>query len=193
MATKGTTPKNFLDMQKMGWESNKGRKASDETKVKMSLSHKGILLGKKLSIEHRKKLSDARKAFYANGGIHPKGMKGRTSWNKGHSSPMSQKTYAKRLFHARQRKVNRRTNGGVHTLEQWQELKKKYNYMCLCCKMQEPFIKLTEDHVIPIKCGGTNDISNIQPLCQSCNSVKWTKIIDYRKTESFLSDLSSNQ
>lgn len=34
-------------------------------------------LKKQFSAEHRQKLSDARKRFYANGGVHPRGMKGK--------------------------------------------------------------------------------------------------------------------
>lgn len=69
---------------------------------------------------------------------------------------------------------------GSHTSEEFEEMKKFYNYMCLCCKKFEPEIKLGEDHIIPLSKSGTNYIENIQPLCGSCNSIKNVKIIDFK-------------
>lgn len=78
------------------------------------------------------------------------------------------------------RRAKKKGNGGTHTLKEWNALKERYDYTCLCCKRQEPEIKLTEDHITPLSKGGVNSIDNIQPLCLSCNCSKNDKIIDYR-------------
>lgn len=76
-----------------------------------------------------------------------------------------------------ERKARLQHNGGSHTKREWHDLCKKYGYLCLCCGERKT---LTEDHVIPIYLGGTDDISNIQPLCMKCNMKKHTDIVDYR-------------
>ena len=76
--------------------------------------------------------------------------------------------------------ARKRGNGGKFTAEEWQELKKKYNYTCLRCRRKEPDISLSIDHVIPISKGGHNSIENIQPLCLPCNVSKHIKSTDYR-------------
>lgn len=75
------------------------------------------------------------------------------------------------------RRARKLGNGGSYTAEEWQALCAFYDYRCLCCKEQKP---LTVDHVIPISKGGSSDISNLQPLCRSCNSSKHDNTIDYR-------------
>ena len=66
---------------------------------------------------------------------------------------------------------------GNFTAGEWKELCEKYGQVCLCCGKRE---RLTPDHVIPLARGGSNWITNIQPLCRSCNASKGTKTIDYR-------------
>lgn len=77
-------------------------------------------------------------------------------------------------------------NGGTITKQEWSWLKEFYDYTCLCCGKREPEIKLTLDHVLPLTMGGKNVIENAQPLCQSCNSSKHNKYIDYRKERMLL-------
>lgn len=96
----------------------------------------------------------------------------------------------------RRRKIKKLKLGGFHTFQEWFDLKEKYHFICPACKKKEPFKnqyfkELTEDHIVPIDewenwiklhpeidylC---DDIENIQPLCHSCNSIKYTKIIKY--------------
>ncbi len=68
---------------------------------------------------------------------------------------------------------------GSHTSEEWEILLAQYNWTCPSCKRAEPEIKLTEDHIIPVSKGGSNNIENIQPLCPTCNGKKHTQIIKY--------------
>jgi 5-methylcytosine-specific restriction endonuclease McrA len=46
---------------------------------------------------------------------------------------------------------------------------------------------LEADHVVPLTKGGSDSISNIQPLCGSCNRKKFVTIIDYRLSTNILS------
>jgi 5-methylcytosine-specific restriction endonuclease McrA len=123
----------------------------------------------------------------------------RRNANIEHSRAMGRKSYAtnreKRIaymhayFKARpglqSAKVRARRNlkyqaEGSHTETEWKALKARYNYTCLCCGRREPDITLTRDHVISNTQGGSDWITNIQPLCHSCNSSKNNKRIDYR-------------
>lgn len=88
--------------------------------------------------------------------------------------------YENTLILNKRRRARKFKNGGSHNLEEWNNLKKQYNYTCPCCKKQEPEIKLTEDHIIPLSKGGSDYIENIQPLCGHCNCKKQREIIKYK-------------
>jgi 5-methylcytosine-specific restriction enzyme A len=46
------------------------------------------------------------------------------------------------------------------------------NYRCQSCGKPENCTQLSIDHIIPLALGGSNDISNLQTLCLSCNRRK---------------------
>ena len=66
---------------------------------------------------------------------------------------------------------------GDFTAEDFQRLVDYLGGFCLSCGSYD---KLTPDHIIPLSRGGSNCISNIQPLCRSCNCSKGASIVDYR-------------
>ena len=78
----------------------------------------------------------------------------------------------------RRRRARKLGADGNHTFAEFLTLCRTVGFRCLACGEKKP---LTEDHIIPLLLGGSDDISNIQPLCQSCNSSKGTKTTDYRR------------
>lgn len=81
------------------------------------------------------------------------------------------------LAHVHRRRARIKGTNTSFTPTEWRALCDQYGNRCLCCGEAKP---LTPDHVVPISCGGSNAIDNIQPLCLECNLRKNAKTIDYR-------------
>lgn len=69
------------------------------------------------------------------------------------------------------RRARKTGNGGYHTLTEWLDKCALLGNLCIYCGKAAP---LTRDHKVPLAMGGTDDIANIVPACQSCNSKKGT-------------------
>lgn len=75
------------------------------------------------------------------------------------------------------RKALKRKAEGKFTAQEWIALCEAYGNKCIACGEVRP---LTVDHIKPLSKGGRNDISNIQPLCHSCNSKKCDREQNFR-------------
>jgi len=154
---------------------NKGRKRTKEVKNKYKLiminrwkdkNYKQAMIekhkGKKPTLKTRIKmrLSHIREKCHF--------------WKDGRSQNKDYVSWSKN----KRNRIKRNAEGSL-TFGEWENLKAQYNWTCPACGRKEPKIKLTEDHIIPLSKGGSDNIENIQPLCQSCNSKKHTKIIKY--------------
>lgn len=181
--------------------NRKGVKLSEEAKSQISATCKKVgvgkwMVGKKQTAEQRKKRSDAMR-----GEKHPN-WQGGLRTNKKHLRELRMAWIAKNpyaIMDARMRsKEWKRKNpeklktqlhkrralkmgaDGVHSTEEWENLKILFKNRCARCKLKT---KLTRDHIVPLCLGGSNSIENIQPLCLPCNLSKHTSIIKYEPTK----------
>lgn len=154
-----------------------GKKHTDQTKQNISNTKKGTVSWNKGLKGY---LAGEKHLKYKDGKSKTKTY--RTNINK----LWIEKNRLKKNFLTMKRRSQLLKLTGTHTFEEWKKLCDRYNYMCLCCKRVEPEITLSQDHIIPVSKGGSDNIENIQPLCRSCNSRKYNKQIDYISTYQIL-------
>jgi len=140
---------------KVYYQNNKGKIKQRHAKYRKNNKEKTRKRHQKYNREHRKEnLNRSRKHRAAN----------RDLYN----------------MYANRRRVLTLNAPGFHTVDEWNMVKRAFNYTCPKCGRGELEIKLTRDHIVPLTVDGTSDdIFNIQPLCQSCNSSKSTQTINY--------------
>jgi 5-methylcytosine-specific restriction endonuclease McrA len=68
-------------------------------------------------------------------------------------------------------------SGEHFATEEWLALLESHGVVCLACGADED---LSVDHIVPLSHGASNAISNIQSLCETCNSLKGATVWNYR-------------
>lgn len=185
---------------KCSGKSRVGKPVSEKTKKKLSIAHKGTKKPWAGRYKHTKEQNlktgySVRKAYAENWeeitekiSRANKGRKWTESHRKNCENALrlrpnyrggAETRKARKSFYEQKRELRKRINGGTHSFTEWEEIKKKYGYICPCCLKKEPEISLTEDHILPIAMGGLDNIENIQPLCRNCNSRKNNKYERY--------------
>ena len=77
----------------------------------------------------------------------------------------------KRRANVRNRTALRKAADGRHTSEQIIGMLHQQHWRCIAC--DEPIVRDRHiDHIMPLILGGSNDISNLQGLCPTCNMRK---------------------
>lgn len=77
----------------------------------------------------------------------------------------------------RQERLRLAKEKGRHTHAEWIALCEEFNYRCVRCGDHPA--KIEKDHVVPISLGGSDSITNLQPLCKRCNCSKREETKDW--------------
>jgi len=172
----------------------KGHEVSNETRRKIGFANRGIWI--KYNCDYCGKENEEKQSHYNKKYRHFCSMKCYSLFRKerlplteqhaykgvrkeNESKQVYHRNYCKshpeNISHLKARRYAREKGAeGSHTLLEWQMLKFAHCYRCAICGEKKP---LTKDHIIPLSKGGSDYITNIQPLCRNCNSKKHTKII----------------
>ena len=86
---------------------------------------------------------------------------------------MSEEQREEKRVHVRNRRARKRGNGGKHTAAQIRDLLVRQRHKCPFCSanLRRGY---HADHIMPLALGGSNDISNIQLLCQPATTARAT-------------------
>jgi 5-methylcytosine-specific restriction endonuclease McrA len=162
-------------------------------KVRANLSHR-VETRRKYQEEHKEQVSEYKKQWAAENEDSVSASRRKhyelkreevIARSKKWAESNPEKVRQAKTNNLRKRRAARHASRGNFTVEEFRELCERYGNKCLACGDTEA--ALEADHVVPMNKGGSDNISNIQPLCGGCNRKKFVNIIDYRSNTNILS------
>lgn len=151
-----------------------------------SLPHR-IETRRKYQEEHKEQISEYKKSWAADNSQRVASLK-RDHYERNRQEVISrskrwaqenaEKVKAAKANNRRRRRAVKNASKGHFTVEEFDALCSAYGYACLSCGATDRVLEA--DHVVPLTRGGSDEISNIQPLCGECNRRKFTAEIDFR-------------
>lgn len=142
--------------------------------------------GKKWAADHPDRIQEIKRKYY--GDKREEVIQRSAEWKAAHPEETkaahekysaSDKGRDKAYQGVHRRRARKKAVGGTFTRQEFRDLAASLGMICVCCKEVLPMEKLEADHIMPLASGGSNDISNIQPLCQPCNRRKSAKHVNY--------------
>ncbi len=145
------------------------------------------------------KRKEIRKRWQANNPERFKELKRKSYWrnrdavreykerNKEHIKETRKMWVNKNRMHVRRkvlhRKAMKQNAEGSHNAEQFIILCNEFEWKCFYCGCDLDMVSVTEDHMIPLSRGGSDDLFNIVPACSYCNGSKHDKTaLEYLKS-----------
>jgi 5-methylcytosine-specific restriction endonuclease McrA len=130
--------------------------------------------------EHQKKYKETNRKRMKEYRIkNPNKIKEWREKNREHLREYERKRYElnpeRAIQYSRKRKLRMKGIEAKLTQEDWNTLLEAFENKCFICRREEPEIKLTKDHILPISKGGDDSFENIMVICNFCNSRKGTK------------------
>jgi 5-methylcytosine-specific restriction endonuclease McrA len=162
-------------------------------KARANLPHR-IEARRKYQEEHKQEISEYKRRWAAENGekvaasklaYYEREREEVIARSKNWAECNPEKVRSAKANNRRERRAARHASPGSFSAEEFEALCDAYGNKCLACGDTEAMLEA--DHIVPLTRGGTDDISNVQPLCGSCNRKKFVNIIDYRSSTDVLS------
>jgi len=165
-------------------EENRKRREAEVAKRRSEMRRRIRARSREYHKKHREELAARSRDYYRANRDYLKARAVDYYWQNRESVLAQKREWARKnreIVRAKQRQRAILENGlpGTYSEQQWKKLCEMFDGRCARCGKRK---RLTVDHMIPITWeGSTNWITNIQPLCLSCNAAKGNRNdIDYR-------------